>query len=144
MDTRRQFSKLKKKLKDKLTGRKREPDGIGTGSEGERPDSTSSLPRPELHVAVGGVRADRPLLPDEPGSVSTDESEKDRKGRGADVNRGEVSRSRSHLPPDVEVGVRCESGPGREGNDADRERVERGYLSPSVTPTLHSEEPDST
>jgi len=143
MDTRRQFSKLKK-LKDKLAGRKRESDGIGTGSEGERPDSTSSLPRPELHVAVGGGRADRPLPPDKPGSVPTDESEKDRKGREADVNRGEVSRSCSRLPPDVEVGVRGGSGPGMEGNDADRERVERDYPSPSVIPTLHSGETDST
>jgi len=140
MNIQEPFSKLKKKLKHKLAGGRQKSDGIGIGSDGERADPTSSLPRPESRVAVGGGRAGRPPQPDDPGSEPAGESGTYRKER--DVKRGELTQRYSHLPPDIEVGVGSGSGPGREGDSADGERVEQRHSSPSAT--LHSEKPDST
>jgi len=50
-DIRGSLSKMKKKIKHRLTGRKRKPDGTNPGGEGA--DSTSSLPQSEHHILAG-------------------------------------------------------------------------------------------
>jgi len=130
MDIRKPFSKLKKKLKHKLTGRKRESDGMGIGSDRERSDLTSSLPRPEHNVAAGGSEADRPPQPNNPGSMPSAESETDR-AEGEVRIGGEASQRPSHMHPDAEGAT--ESVPNREGCDTDIvEKVERVHPSPST------------
>jgi len=115
MDIRNPFSGPKKRIKHRLGKNKRNPDGIGANTGGERVDSTSSLPHPEPHVIVGeshdqvntvGEQAfstDQPR-PDEPESAPTHGSETDQ----------EAEITQSHPPPhsDSEIGVG--SGSSRE------------------------------
>lgn len=84
MEPRNPFSRLKKRVKDRLAGRKTDPDKAGDGVGGTR------LGPPESHVvvddglsregnmySVGGSQvnlADRPLLPGDPGLAPADES----------------------------------------------------------------------
>jgi hypothetical protein len=67
-------------------------------------------------------------------------SENDREGGEADVDGKEVSERDLHPYLDVEIVV--ESGPGREGNDANGQKVERVYPSPSTPSIPHSGKPD--
>ena len=56
-DLRESFSKLKKDVKYRLTGRKRKTDKTGAAGHEERADSSSSLiPRPEPDVVTGDGR----------------------------------------------------------------------------------------
>jgi len=48
------FSRVKKKIKHRITGSKRKPAGTGPGARGEGVDPSGSLPRPEPRVEVSG------------------------------------------------------------------------------------------
>jgi len=144
------LSKMKKKFKQRLTGRKRKPDGTGANSGEETPDSASSLPQPEHHVIADeshhrewnragatGERAsstDRPPQSDGPESVPVRGNDNRQEGGGADVDGGEASQKDSHLRPDVEVAV---------GSGRSRE-LEAVHPSPSTPSISHGAEPDST
>jgi len=126
-DMRGSLSRMKKKLKHRLTGGKREPDGTEANPDEETTDSTSSLPQPGPHVVAGGSHdqegdrvnvagervfsTDRPSQPAEPESVPAREGDNGQGGEVADVDRGEASQRHSHPHPDVEVAV----GSGRSG-----------------------------
>jgi len=90
MDLGDSFSKLKKKVKHRLAGKKRKPGGNEAGADGEIAGAESSLPRPEPHFMAGngegsGANPDRwqacstdpPLQPDELGPVEVGGSEND-------------------------------------------------------------------
>ena len=155
MSFRDSFSRLKKKVKHQLTGRKskRNETGADVGL-----DSTGSLSGAEPHVVAGGshdkegegVNADggqvistaRPQ-PDEPGSGSGRGSGNDQGRKGADIDGREAKETHSHLHS-VDVGAVEGSGPA-EGRDIDGENVERPvYPSPSTALVPHDGKPDST
>jgi hypothetical protein len=146
MDIREPFSRLKKKIKHRLTGGKDKPSRTGTDTGGERVGTIGSLPRPEPHVAGSGhdqegsgvsivgeqvFSTNRPPQPDEPDSVPGGESESDREGGEVDADGREGSQRNS-----VKSGLR------RGGNDADGERVERVHPSPSAPSLVRGEESD--
>jgi hypothetical protein len=138
MDIREPFSKLKKKIKHRLTGSKHKPDKIGADASGERADGP--LPRTEPHVVAGGGRdqegsasnavgeqvfsTNTPPQPDKPKPVPGDKSENDQEEGDADDVGREGSQRNS-----------MGSGPGREGNGADGGKVEQADPSLS-TPSL--------
>jgi len=108
---------MKKKLR--LTGEKRKPDGTTANPDGERTDSTSSLPRPEHHVIEGedydregdrdNVAGERVLLTDpppqpaEPESVPAREGDNVQGGEVADIDGGEASQRHPHPHSDSEI-----------------------------------------
>ena len=158
MGFRDSFSRLKKKVKHRLTGRKPKPNEARANVGGERVDSTGSRPEPEPHVVAGGshdqgrqgpdVKGGQTLSmillpqPDEPGSIPGRGSVDDQERRGADIGGGEVEQVYSHPRSDVEV---VEGGGPAEGNDTiDGEKVERVGPSPSATSVLHYGKPNST
>jgi len=118
-DIRDSLSGMKKKFKQRLTGRKHKTDGTGTNPGGERADSTSLLLQQDPHVAMGesygregdganagGERAfstDRPQT-DGPEPVTAHESDNGQERGKADVDGGEASQN-LHPHPDVEVAV---------------------------------------
>ena len=51
------------------------------------------------------------------------ESEDSRKGREVDVKGGEVTQRNSYIPSEASVKDAAESGPGREGTNADGKNV---------------------
>ena len=123
------FSRLKKKVKHQLAGRKHKPGGNEVDADREIVDSASSLPRPEPHIVAGdgegsGAGADGwqagsagpSPQPDEPGPVPAGASENDQGERGVDVEGREDSQSYPH--PRLDVGVAMGSGPGQ-GDDTD-------------------------
>ena len=147
MDVREPFSRLKKKIKHRLTGNKHKQSKARADVSGERVDATGSLPRSVPHVLVGGghdqegdganavgeqdFSTNRPPQPDEPESVPGGESEHDQEGEETDVDGREDSRMYS-------VG----SGSGQGGNDVDGGKVEQIYPSASTPPFVHSGKPD--
>jgi len=149
-DIRGSLSKMKKKAKHLLTGKKRKQDGTGANPGEEGADSTSALPQPESHVVVDescdeeGDKADvagepvfsmgQPPQPDGPESVPARGGDVNREGEGADVDGGEASQMNSHPHPGVEVAVG--SGYGGEPQGV--------YPSPSTPSILHGGKPDST
>ena len=132
------FSRLKKKIKHPLTGRKRKPGRTGADASGESVRSEGSLPRPEPRVVAGGSHdqdssganadgrqarpTDRPPPPGEPESVPVRGSENDQQGGEGDVGEGEGVQSRLHPQQDSEATV--ESGVSQEGNEAGEAEVE--------------------
>ena len=58
MDVRGPFSRLKKKIKHRLTGKKPKSDRTEADAGGERADASGSLLRPESHVVTGGGHPD--------------------------------------------------------------------------------------
>ena len=145
MGIRDSFSRLKKKLKHPITGRKPKSGRIGTDASGD--DSTGSPSRPGSHIVAGGshdqkdtgATTDRPqgstdrfLQLNEPESVPARESGTDE--GDAVIDGGEVSQVDPHLHSGVEDG---------EGDNADGEKVERVHFSPSTPPIPHDGEPDS-
>ena len=81
-DIRESFSKLKKGVKHRLTGRKYKADKTQAGGLEERADPSGSLPRPEPHVVTGSDREQEgaePNVEDEsPGaSAAADENKSD-------------------------------------------------------------------
>jgi len=150
-DIRASLSKIKNRFKNRLTGRKRKPDGTGASASGEGTDSASSLPQPESHVVADEShtrevdRADaaeeqvfsarRPPQPDGPESVPARGGDNGREGGEADIDGGErTSQSRSNPHPDVEVAV----GSGRGG---ELEGVDPSPFTPWIS---HGGKPDST
>ena len=127
MEFRDSFSKLKKKVKHRLTGGKPKPDKTEA-------DPTDSHSGSEPHVVAGGghdqegkelnVDGGQVLLairlpqPDDPDSVPACGSVNDQEGKGADVD-------------------------GREGKDIGGEKVERIDPSPSTIPIPHDGQSDS-
>jgi len=123
------LSRLKKKAKHRLIGRKRKPNELGADVSGERVESTGSRPASEPHVIAGGSN-------DQGGK----EYNADQERRGADVDVEEVEQTRSHSHSDVEV----VDGSGLAGGkDIDAEKVERVYRSPSTTSIPHDGKYDS-
>jgi len=136
-DIRGSLSKMKKKAKHLLTGKKRKPDGTAT-NPGEGVNPASSVPQPETQIVVGesydgeGDKAsaageqvfstDQPPQPDGPESVPAHGSDGGQEGGDPDVDGGEASRMDSHPHPDVEVSVGSEHSGELEGV----------YLSPSA------------
>jgi len=159
MEFRDSFSKLKKKVKNRLTGRSApKPNETGADVGGDRVDSTGSRSGSEPHLAAGvdhdqgekEANADgsqdfltiRPPQPDEPSSVPARRSANNQEGRGVDIDGGEVEVSRPH-PHSADAEVEEGSGPAVRKN-IDKEEVERVYPSPSATSILHDGKPDST
>ena len=151
MGIRDSLSKLKKKLKHPLAGRKPKSGRIGTDASGD--DSTGSPSRPGSHIVAGGshdqkdtgATADRPqgstdrfLQLDEPESVPARGSRTDE--GDAVIDGGEVSQVDPHLYSGVEDGAG--SGPSGEGDNVDGEKVERAHSSPLIPPIPHDGEPD--
>lgn len=137
MDMGDSFSKMKQKVKHRLTRRRRKSGRKEAGADWEIVDSewiidpAISLPRPEPHVMAGdkegsgGNRderqtylADPSSQQDEPEPVQVGGCENNQQGEGEGVNGREVGQSYSHL--DSGVVVAMGSGPGR-GGDADKE-----------------------
>ena len=58
MDVREPFSRLKKKIKHRLTGKKPKSDRTEAGAGEERADASGSLPHPESRVVTGGGHPD--------------------------------------------------------------------------------------
>ena len=157
MEFRDSFSRLKKKVKHRLTGNKPKPNKTGADVGGQRVDSTGSRPGSEHRFVAGGghdqegsgANADESqvistiLLPqlDEPSSVPTRGSANDEERRETDINRRGVEQTHSHLHS-VDVEVAGGSGPA-EGKDVDGEKVERVYPSPPIVSVLHGDKPDS-
>jgi len=149
-DIRGSFSKIKKKLKHRLTGGKRKRDGTGANSGGETTDSMSLLPQSEPHVVAGGSHdregdranvageqvflTDPPPQPVEPESVPVREGDNDQGGEVADVDGGEASQRHSHPHPDIEVAM----GSGHSGEP---EGVHPSSCTPSIS---HGGKFDST
>jgi len=133
------LSGMKKKLKHRLTGRKRKPDGTAVNPDGE----TSLLPQPEHHgreedgADVAGERVflmDRPPQPAEPESVPAREGDNGQGGEVAGVDGGEASQRHSHPHPDVEVAA----GSGRS------QEPEGVHPSPSTPSISHGGKLDGT
>jgi hypothetical protein len=147
MDIRKPFSKLKKKIKHRLTSSKHKSSGTQTDASGERVDATGSLPRPEPHVVVGGghdqegsgpnaigghvFSTNHPPQPDEPEPVQAPGSGDDQEEGEADVDEGKDSQRYS-----------AGSGLRREGDGADEEKVEQVHPSPSSPPLVRGGKPD--
>ena len=55
-DIQESFSRMKKGIKHRLTGRKRKAEKTETDGRGETADQSGSLPRPEPHVVTGSGR----------------------------------------------------------------------------------------
>jgi hypothetical protein len=148
------FSRLKKKVKHRLTGKKPKPNKAGADVGGDSVDSAGSRPGSEPHVVAGGSHDQEGKEPSvgggqvlstiqlpqldvpERGSVNDDER------KGADVDGGEVEQTHSHLcTVDADV---AEGSVPDEGNDIDGEMVEPVYPSPLTTSIPHGGKPDST
>jgi len=139
-DIRGSLSKVKKKFKHRLTGRKPKPDGTGVnlGEEGAGP--ASPLPQPEPHVITGAsddregdranVAGQRVSSMDGPPHPAGTDNGQERDE--TDVDGGEAGQSHSHPQPDVEVTV----GSGRSGE------LEGTSPSPSTPLISHSGSPE--
>jgi len=144
------LSKMKKKFKHRLTGRrKHESDRTGANPGGEGADLTSSLPQSGPHIVVGksydgeGDKADpagepvfstdQPPQPDGSGSMPARGSGSGR-GGGAEVDGGEAGQIHSHPCPNVGVVV-----------ESERSKELEGVCPPSSTPSIsHGVKPDGT
>lgn len=153
MDMRAPFSKLKKKIKHRLTGRKSNPDK--QGADKARLDPTGSPRGPGPHVVAGGSHDQEgdgsdvggpevhstilPPQPDEPGRAPADEVENE-EGSEAEIDGGEISQRNSRSFSNVEVVVGSRSS--REGDG--EERAGQIYRSPSTLSIPHGGKSDST
>jgi hypothetical protein len=157
MDFRNSISRLKKKVKHRLTGNKPKPNKAGADVGGDTVDSTGSRPGSEHHIVAGGSHDQegkepsagggqvlptiQPPQPDEPGPVPERGSVNDDERKGADFDGGEVEQTHSHLySVDADV---AEGSVSDEGNDIDGEKVEPVYPSPPTTSIPHDGKPDS-
>ena len=123
---------MKKKL-DKSGGKKRKPDGAGSGTDGEGVDPAGLLLQPVPHAVAGGSNdGGRPdhLMDRLPQPARPESALNDQEGREAGADEGEVGRRHSNLRQDVEVVV--DGGLGREGDDTGMGEVERGRPTPPI------------
>jgi len=123
-DIRGSLSKMKNKLKVRLTERKPKPDGTGTSPGGDRTSAAGEQ----------ALSPDRPLQAEEPESAPAYGGDDDQEGEETDVDAGEASQRHLDPRPDVEVVM----GSGRSGE------LKAVFLSPSSPPIPHDEKPDST
>ena len=149
-DIRASLSRTKNKFKQRLTERKRKPDGTGANPGEGRAVPTNPLPQPEPDAIVdeshniegdsanaAGERASstvRPPRSDGPESGQALGIDNRQEGGEADVDGGEASQKGLYLYPDVGVAV----GGGRSGE------LEAVDPSPSIPSNLHDVEPGST
>jgi len=149
-DIRGSLSKMKKKAKHLLTGKKRKPDGTAT-NPGEGVNPASSVPQPEPHVVVDesydgeGDKADaaeepvfstdQPPQQGGPESVPEHGSDGGQEGGEADLYGGEASQMDWHPHPDVEISVGSEYSAGE---------FEGVYLFPSASSISHDGRFDGT
>ena len=157
MEFRNSFSKLKKKVKHRLTGSRPKPNKTGVDVGGSSLDPTSPHPGSEPYLVVGGchdqegsganvgegqvISTVQLSQQDEPGIVPTHGSANDQERRERDVDKREVEETHPYLHSDAEVVEG--SGPAGE-KDIDGEKVERLDPSPSTTSNPHDGKPDST
>ena len=152
------FSRLKKKVKDKVSKSKRKPDKTGDDSGRERADQAGSLSRSIPHIVTDGsldegdsgsdrdgrqVRStNRTPTPEVPESVPARGGDDDQEGEGegGGVEEGQVSQGYSHLLSDLEIAAG--SGPGQGGNGADEEKVGQAHPSPSAPSNTQSGKSD--
>ena len=157
MEFRNSFSKLKKKVKHRLTRSKPKPNKTGTDAGEESVDSTGSRPGSEHHLVAGsshdqegdGVNADEgqvistvrlPQL-DEPGPAPAYRTVDDQERSRADIDDGEAERMHSRLHSvDVEI---AEGREPAEEKNIDEEKVERAGPPSSITSILHGGKSDS-
>jgi len=130
MEFRDSLSRLKKKVKHRLTGNKPKPKKTEAIVGEERVDATGSRPVSEPHIIAGGSN-------DQEGK----EYNTDQERGGTDVDVEEVEQTRSHSHSDVGV---AEGSGLAEGKDIDVEKVERVYRSPPTTSIPHDGKSDST
>ena len=139
------LSKMKNKFKQRLTGRKRRPDGTGANPGEGRADTTNPPPQPDPHAIAdeshdlegdganaAGEQASstvRPPQPDGPESVPARGNNNRQEGGEADVDGGEASEKDSHPNP---------VGGGRSG---ELEAVDPSPSTPSIS---HGAEPNGT
>ena len=141
MSLRKPFSRLKKKVKNRLGGSGPEPETGGTDAGGEGVGRTGSLPQPSPHLIpqdgydrpqsgneadIGGERVgSTDLLPhsDGPGFVPVNEIGRDGEVSEAVIEGREVGGGNLHL----RLGV----GPSQGGNNTDEEQVHQVNPSPS-------------
>ena len=97
-DIRQSFSRFKKDLKYRLTGRKHKVDKTQHGRLGERVDHSGSLPRPKPHVVMGGDR--------EQGNESNADDESSRPSAVANGNKLDEKSTASASAKLVLRGVR--------------------------------------
>ena len=163
MGLRNTLSRLTKKLKHRLAG-KRKPERTGAGADVvERVDTINPLPQPEPDTtAVEGGQGGNGANADGRGTASTDRPLSDRdvdgpepalaasrsgndQDRGeADVEGREVSQGYSHSHIDGEVAVGYGSGPRPEGNDIDGGEADQVHPPPSNPAIPRGEGPEST
>ena len=149
-DIRGSLSKMKKKFKHRLPGRKRKPDGSVANPEedSERADSTSSLPQQEPRVIAGesydrgGDGADTPGeqvpsmdRPPQPESAPACGGDSGQEEEEADIDGREANQRHPHLHPDSEIGVGS-------GSSQEVEWFSLAGSTPSLS--LRGREPDST
>ena len=152
------FSRLKKKVKDKVSKSKRKPDRTGDESGRERADGSLSRSVPHIVTDGGLDRGDSGSYrdgrqvhstnttptPEVPEPVPARGGDDDQEGEGGGVEEGEgggfeegqVSRGYSHLLSDLEIAAG--SGPGQGGNGADEEKVGQAHPSPSAPSNTQS------
>jgi len=158
MEFRDSFSRLKKKVKHGLTGKKPKPKKTGANGGGESANSTGSRPATRLYTVAGGSHDQGGKEPnagggqvlsmirlsqsDEQGSMPARGSADDQGNRESDVDIEEFERVRSHLHS-ADVGFAEGSGPARE-KGVDGMKVEQIYPSRSATSTPDDGKPDGT
>ena len=139
------LSRQGRKLKNRLRGKKHEPDRAGANAAGERVDSSGSLLELEPRIVASGhdgeesgTSTDGPRVRSmdriQPEPMPAGRSDKVPQRREVNINRKEIGQRHSRLDPDSEVAV--DSRPSRE--------VERVYPSPSTPSIPPIGEPDST
>ena len=148
MRTRYFLSRLKKKIKGKISRNEQKPNSTGTDPG---LDQAGSLSRPVPHIVAGGgldredsgsetdrqqvYSTDRPPTPAVPAHGADDNQE----GEGESIDGREVSQgSRPHSDIEVATG----SGPGQDANGADEEKLGHVHPLPSVPSIPHSRKPD--
>lgn len=123
--------------------RKNKSGRIGSGTAGERVDSSNSLPRPESHVAASdhdgeGSGTDTPARSrgrsPQPESIAADRKNNDRQRTETSVCGKEIVKVHSALNP--EIVVVADSEPSLE--------AEQVHPPLSITSLPHTEKPDST
>ena len=81
-DIRDSFSRFKKGVKRRLTGKKRKGDQPGTGGPVEGSDTSDSVPQPQAGIVTGGGH-------EQEGDVANANSERVEQGAAADENRSD-------------------------------------------------------
>jgi len=137
-DIRDSFSRLKKKVKHRLPGRKRKADRTGADARGERVGPAGAAGSGHDQGGNGtdadGQQAHPADRSPQPESVPAGGSDNDQQGGEPDTDGREATQRYSHLDPAVEVAVTVGS---RHSGEA-----ERVHPPPPTPPIPDSREPD--